>query len=133
MNQLNNQQERETYFFDGTEYEVHDLPEYGQAYPRYPFVVNIPHLCFTPIQLHAYLTSYFQMIRGLEMQYIQMYHPTLSPPFQVYCGYCNSPHVVNQAISPGFVQHMSTGTIAVPQWTPLFLRRSTDGTDSRQN
>ena len=133
MNQINNDFEREIINFEGIDYEVHDLTDHGQAYPRFPFLVNIPYLCFSPIQLHAYMTSYFQMIRGLELQYMQMYNPATSPPFPVYCGFCNCPHVVNQAMSPAFVQHMTSGTIIVPQWTPLFLRRPTDDSNPRQD
>ena len=133
MNQINNDFERETINFEGIDYEVHNLTDHGQNYPRFPFLVNIPYLCFSPIQLHSYMTSYFQMVRGLELQYMQMYNPATSTPFPIYCGFCNCPHVVNQPMSPAFVQHMTSGTIIVPQWTPLFLRRPTDDSNPRQD
>ena len=132
MNMNNEDDERETIQIGQHEYEIYNLTEDGQNYPRYPFVVHIPYICFSPIQLHAYMVSYFQMIRALELQNMQAYNRDTSIPFCVFCGFCNMSHIIDRPMSPEFVQHMTSGVIIVPQWTPLFLRRPADDNNPRQ-
>ena len=47
-----NEEERDAMNIEGFGYEVHDMTQNGQIFPRFPFIVNIPFICFTPNQLH---------------------------------------------------------------------------------
>ena len=125
--------ERDTMNFEGYDYEIHDLTTHGQHYPRLPFIVNIPFICFTPNQLHSYLTRYFQMLREVELQNVHMYNPITNIPFSIFCGYCGHPHVIDRPMSPAMIQHLTTGTVIVPQWVPLFLRPPAEEGTPRQD
>ena len=133
MNQQNEELQRETMNYEGYDYEIHDLTDHGQIFPRFPFLINIPFICFTPNQLHSYMTRYFQMLRELELQNIQMYNPVTSIPFSIYCGFCNMPHIIDRPMSPAMIQHLTSSTIIVPQWIPLFLRPPAEESNPRQD
>ena len=57
MNFATNEDLRDTVNFEGYDYEVHDISLNGQTYPRYPYVVNVPFIAFTPGQLQSYLNN----------------------------------------------------------------------------
>ena len=132
MNHETNEEVRDTINFEGFDYEVHNISLNGQTYPRYPFIVNIPFICFTPGQLHSFLSRYFRMLREVELENIHMYNPISNIPFSIFCGYCGLPHVIDRPMSPAMIQHLSTGTVVTPQWIPLFVRPPAEESNARQ-
>ena len=131
MSQEINEEERETMNIEGFNYKVHDMTQNGQTYPRFPFIVNIPLICFTPNQLHSFLSRYFQMLRQVELENMHFYNPVTNTPFSVFCGFCNFPHVIDRPLTPAMVQHLSNETIITPQCIhclfALLQRRVTPG------
>ena len=80
MNHETNEEVRDTINFEGFDYEVHNFSLNGQNYPRFPFIVNIPFICFTPSQLHSFLSRYFRMLREVELENIHFYNPVTNIP-----------------------------------------------------
>ena len=133
MSQENNEEERDTLNFGGYDYEIHDLTEDGQTYPNFPFILNIPFICFTPNQLQAFMIRFFQMLRLLELENMYNFNPMTNIPYSIYCGYCNAPHVIDRPLTQAMIQHLSTGVIITPHWTPLILRPTVEDSNNRQD
>ena len=121
MSQEINEEERDTLNFDGYDYEIHNLTQDGQTYPNFPFIVNIPFVCFTHNQLHSYMLRFFQILRLLELENMYNFNPVTNIPYSIFCGFCNAPHVIDRPLTQAMIQHLSNGVIITPHWSPLFL------------
>ena len=133
MSQENNEEQRDTLNFGGYDFEIHNLTENGQTYPNFPFILNIPFIAFTQNQLQAFMIRFFQMLRSLELENMYNFNPMTNIPYSFYCGYCNAPHIIDRPLNPAMTQHLSTGVIITPYWTPLILRPNFESGDNRQD
>ena len=133
MSQENNEQLRDTLRFGEYDFEIHNLTEDGQNFPNYPFIIQIPFILFNQNQLQAFMSRFFQMIRSLELENMYNFNPMTRIPYSFYCGFCNSVHIIDRPLNSAMTQHMSTGVILTPFWTPLILRPNPESGDNQQD
>ena len=121
MNQNNEQSLRDTYRFGQLDFEIYDLIEERNNFPLFPFAINIPVVLFTQNQLQNFMVRFYQMLRSFELENMFNF-PQTNTPYGIFCGYCNSIHIIDAPLNQASRNHLSTGVIVTPYWFPFSFR-----------
>ena len=121
MSQNIEESARDTYRFGQFDFEIHDMIENRNDYPIFPYVLNLPIVLFNQSQFQNYMTRYYQMLRGFEIENMFNF-PQNSVPYSVFCGYCHSVHIIDTQLNQSSMYHLSTGVVVTPFWSPFTFR-----------